>query len=189
MTWCEFTFQQCTYNVNIEARSRNHCCRGNARGKYYKCVSVFSFACRTNKTSVAVPYCCFASRKRPDFRGKCRWKYVFWFPLQLFFFLKRFSLLRSIQRDIVNCSLMKFEFSGQIFEEFWNTTFYENPCSGSPVVPCEQTYRHDEIQVNKSLPFVTNVTNKMNKSYIFSQFLTPTCFGRAWPSSGCAVTE
>ena len=25
--------------------------------------------------------------------------------------------------------------------------------------------------------------------YIFSQFVAPTCFGRAWPSSGCAVTE
>jgi hypothetical protein len=34
---------------------------------------------------------------------------------------------------------MKLEFSRQIFEKYSNTKFYENPSSGSRVVPWEQT--------------------------------------------------
>ena len=31
--------------------------------------------------------------------------------------------------------------------------------------------------------------NQQNAQIIYiSQFVAPTCFGRAWPSSGCAVT-
>ena len=56
--------------------------------------------------------------KGPIFGGNVVENMCFGFLYNSFFFLKRFSLLRSIQRDIVNCSLMKFEFSGQIFEEF-----------------------------------------------------------------------
>ena len=33
---------------------------------------------------------------------------------------------------------MKFEFSGRILEVYSNTKFYENPFSGSEVVPCGQ---------------------------------------------------
>jgi len=39
---------------------------------------------------------------------------------------------------------MKLEFSRQIFEKYSNTEFHENPSSGSPVVPCGHTARHDE---------------------------------------------
>ena len=35
---------------------------------------------------------------------------------------------------------------------------------------------------------IVNENQKMHKLYIFSQFIAPACFGRAWPSSGCAVT-
>jgi hypothetical protein len=35
--------------------------------------------------------------------------------------------------------LMKFEFSRQIFEKVSNIKFYQNPSSGSRVVPCGQT--------------------------------------------------
>jgi len=33
---------------------------------------------------------------------------------------------------------MELEFSGQIFEEYANTKFHENPSTKSPVVPCRQ---------------------------------------------------
>jgi hypothetical protein len=36
-------------------------------------------------------------------------------------------------------SLMKLEFSGQIFEKVSNIKFHQSPCSGSRVVPCGQT--------------------------------------------------
>ena len=32
--------------------------------------------------------------------------------------------------------LMKLEYSRQIFEKYWNIKFYENPYSGSRVIPC-----------------------------------------------------
>jgi len=39
---------------------------------------------------------------------------------------------------------MKLEFFRQIFEKYSNIRFHENPSSGSRVVPCGQTERHDE---------------------------------------------
>ena len=33
---------------------------------------------------------------------------------------------------------MKLEYSGQVFEEYLNMKFHENPSSGSRVVPCGQ---------------------------------------------------
>jgi hypothetical protein len=39
---------------------------------------------------------------------------------------------------------MKLEFSRQIFEGSSNIKFYQNPCSGSRVVPCGQTDGHGE---------------------------------------------
>jgi len=41
--------------------------------------------------------------------------------------------------------LIKLEFSRQIFEKYSNTKFHENPSSGSRVVPCVQTDRHDAV--------------------------------------------
>jgi len=42
--------------------------------------------------------------------------------------------------------LMKLEFSLQIFEKCSNIKFHENPCSGSQVIPCGQTDRHNEVK-------------------------------------------
>jgi len=39
---------------------------------------------------------------------------------------------------------MKLEFTRQISEKYSNTKFHENPSSGSRVVPCGRTDRHDE---------------------------------------------
>jgi hypothetical protein len=77
-------------------------------------------------------------------------KCVYWFSLQILF--KTFLILRRIKRDIVinvktftwsnrySCRiLIKFEFSRLIIEESLNIEFYQNPPSGSRVVPCEQT--------------------------------------------------
>ena len=38
---------------------------------------------------------------------------------------------------------MKLEFSQQIFEEVSNIKFNQNPSSGSRIVPCRQTDRHE----------------------------------------------
>jgi hypothetical protein len=40
---------------------------------------------------------------------------------------------------------MKVEFSRQILEKRSNVIFHENPSSGSRVVPCGQTDRHDQV--------------------------------------------
>jgi len=40
---------------------------------------------------------------------------------------------------------MNLEFSQQIFEEYLNIKFNENPSSGSRVVPCGRTDRRDEV--------------------------------------------
>jgi hypothetical protein len=40
--------------------------------------------------------------------------------------------------------LMKIDFSGQIFEKYWNIKFHENPSSGSRVFPCKQTHRQTD---------------------------------------------
>jgi hypothetical protein len=42
---------------------------------------------------------------------------------------------------------MKIEFSGQIFEKYSNIKSHENPSFGSRVVPCGQTDRHDEANI------------------------------------------
>jgi hypothetical protein len=46
--------------------------------------------------------------------------------------------------------LMKLEFSGQIFEKSSNIQFHENPPSGSRVVACEWTDRHEEANSRSS---------------------------------------
>jgi len=40
--------------------------------------------------------------------------------------------------------LMGLEFSRQFFEKYWNFKFHKNLSSGSRVVPCGRTDRHDE---------------------------------------------
>ena len=41
---------------------------------------------------------------------------------------------------------MKFDLSWQIFKKYPNIKFYENPFTGSPVVPCGEMDRHDEAK-------------------------------------------
>jgi len=44
---------------------------------------------------------------------------------------------------------MKLEFSGQIFEEYSNIKFHENPSIGSQVVPCGQTDGQTDTQMDR----------------------------------------
>jgi hypothetical protein len=108
--------------------------------------------------SLAVPYFSIFSHKRYYFRKskllniKCVF-FIFSTTLS-----KTFLILRRIRRDITinvhrsSCKmpdysgqiLMKIEFSRQMFEKYSNIKFRENPFSGSLVVPCRRTDRHDE---------------------------------------------
>jgi hypothetical protein len=83
-------------------------------------------------------------------------KCVFWFYLQLL--SETFLILRRIQLDIIvnvhrsSCKvpLLLSDFnetwnvSRQILEEYSDIKFYKNSSSGSRVVPCGRTDRHDE---------------------------------------------
>jgi len=40
--------------------------------------------------------------------------------------------------------LMNLDSSPQIFEKYSNVKFHENPSTGSPVVPCGRTDRHED---------------------------------------------
>jgi hypothetical protein len=42
------------------------------------------------------------------------------------------------------CQIMKLEFFGQALEIYSNTKFYKNLSSGSRVVPCGRTDKHDK---------------------------------------------
>jgi len=45
---------------------------------------------------------------------------------------------------------MKLEFYRHIVEKSSNIKFHENPSSGSRVVPCRRTDRHDEANIRSS---------------------------------------
>ena len=53
---------------------------------------------------------------------------------------------------------MKFEFSLLIFQKVWNIKFYQNPASGSRVVPCGQT------DMTKLIVAFRNFANAPNKN-------------------------
>jgi hypothetical protein len=75
-------------------------------------------------------------------------KFVFWFSLQRS--SETFLIPRRNERDmikIVYCSSVFSDFNEtfqQIFEKSSNIKFHELPSSGSRVVPCGRTDRHDE---------------------------------------------
>jgi hypothetical protein len=51
-----------------------------------------------------------------------------------------------MQSNRYSCQiLVRPEFSRQIFKKYSNIKFHENPFSGSRVVPCGRTDRHDEV--------------------------------------------
>jgi len=50
----------------------------------------------------------------------------------------------GLSRAILVRFLMKLQIPRQIFEKSPNIKFHENPSSGSRVVPCGRTDRHDE---------------------------------------------
>ena len=54
-------------------------------------------------------------------------------------------------------SVMKFEFSRQIFEKYLNIRFNENPSSGRRFVPCERTDRRTDT--TKLVVAFCNITN------------------------------
>jgi hypothetical protein len=155
-----------TYKRSIEARSRNHCCRGKAisitysecvfvalvmqHAKRMRCIILSSVAC------LVLPYFSTLSYKRQDFREKklLNVKCVFWFPVQLL--SETFLILSRIQRDIiinVHMSLCKVPLLLSDFNETWifSTDFRKilkksnlmkiRPVRGELLHADEQTYR------------------------------------------------
>ena len=61
--------------------------------------------------------------------------------------------------------LMRFELSRQSFIKCSNIKFQENPSSGSRVVPCGQTDRYVEANID-----FLNFTNAAKKSLFFSNW-------------------
>jgi hypothetical protein len=79
-------------------------------------------------------------------------KCLFWFSLQLL--SETFLILRRIERVLIknaywsSCKVPSYYCQielRQIFKIYSNIIFHENPSSGSRVVPCGQTDRHDEV--------------------------------------------
>ena len=64
--------------------------------------------------------------------------------------------------------LIKLEFSRQVFDEYSNTKFHENPSNGSQVVSCGQTDRHDEGNTRFSQILRTRL--KIQNTYLMTQF-------------------
>jgi hypothetical protein len=68
-------------------------------------------------------------------------KCVFLFSILIF--SETFLFLRRIERNIINVQTGSYkvpvEFSRQIFEEYSNIRFYENPSHGSRDIPCWRT--------------------------------------------------
>ena len=114
------------------------------------CAILSSVAC------TVLHYFSTLSHARHDFRRKVTvTKCVFWFSLQLL--SETFLILRWNGRDMIknvywsSCKstlccpiLTTLEFSRHISEKSSNIKFHENPSSGSRVLPCGRTKRHDE---------------------------------------------
>jgi hypothetical protein len=69
---------------------------------------------------------------------------------------------------------MKLEFSEQIFEKYSNIKLRENPSSGSRVVPCGRTDRHDEANSRFS-QFCEPPENWTVKAQSVPKYTVPTC--------------
>jgi hypothetical protein len=73
--------------------------------------------------------------------------------------------------------LMKLEFSRKFSEKYSNTIFHENPSSGSRVVPCGQTDRHDEANSRFSRFLRTRLKRQPLRASccIRNSFIRPWC--------------
>jgi hypothetical protein len=137
--------------------------------KYYECVAVFVPKLSSMHSACAVLYCHLWPVWFNDifthyfingaiFEGKksSNIKCVFWITLQ--FLSETFLILRRIQRDIIiNCIDLhvKYPLFQSDFNETWifatdfrkilDIKFHVHRSSGSRVVPCGQTDRHDEF--------------------------------------------
>jgi len=67
---------------------------------------------------------------------------------------------------------MKLEFSREIFQKSSNTKYYENPSSGSSVVPCGQNDRRDETNSRFS-QFCEHASKETDSKQNFDQYLCP----------------
>jgi hypothetical protein len=144
--------------------SCNHCCSEKGISVTY-CERAFvalgiqHAVCMRNiiLSSVAflVPqYFSTLSHKWHNFRKKIiEHKYLLWFSLHLL--SETFLILRRTERDIIkniywsSCKIPGYYCQiqlQQIFKMHTNISFHENPSSGSWVVACGQTDRHDEAK-------------------------------------------
>jgi len=73
-------------------------------------------------------------------------------------------------------SLIKPEFSRQIFENHSNSKFHENPSSGSGVCPYEQKYGRTNWEMTKLIVVLLNFSITPSNS----TDTTPTCFGKIY---------
>jgi hypothetical protein len=149
---------------NIEARSRNHCCREKAVSiTYSECVSValvIQHAMRMRRiilssvSGLALPYFSTLSHKRHDFWKEKKIEHKMCALIFSTTFVWNISHSKQNWARYHKCTqfmystryscqiLIKLEFSRQIFEKYPNIKFHKNPSSWSRVVPCGRTDKH-----------------------------------------------
>ena len=66
--------------------------------------------------------------------------------------------------------LIKYQFSGQLFEKFWNINFHKNLSNGSRVFPRGRTDRHENLKVT-----FRNFANAFKKSF-YASVSARSCF-------------
>ena len=130
--------KQCTYNVNSNARSRNHCCSGKAvRITYSKCVSVTMVIQHAKRMRHIV--ICGLPPFYIAFTHYLTNGTVTAYKMCVFSFCSNlFETFLVLSRILLNLNFLC-SFSNK--KKYSNTKFHENPSNGSRVVPCGQTDR------------------------------------------------
>ena len=152
-------------------------------------------------TCPALPYFSTLSHKRYDFRETSYWTWTVCFD---FLYKSVWNIFHSTKNSAsyyhtyisvfmwssrYSCqSLMKLEFSRQIFEIFSNTKFHKNPSSGRRGVPCRQAGRQagrktdgqvdGEIDMTKVIATTCNFakTTKEEKNIAFGDYAINSIF-------------